>query len=71
MNLLKILKEKNIWKNYPACKELKGGVIEKGTWLLFGIFEGFGKLFPFLYVGWIFVTRIHSIWHMRIVATIL
>ena len=24
MNILKILKETNIWKNYPACKELKG-----------------------------------------------
>ena len=23
MNFLKILKETNIWKNYPACKELK------------------------------------------------
>ena len=24
MNILKILKETNIWKNYPACKELTG-----------------------------------------------
>ena len=26
MNFLKLLKETNIWKNYPACKELKANL---------------------------------------------
>ena len=31
MNFLKILKETNIWKNYPACKELITDIFEGGT----------------------------------------
>jgi len=27
MNFLKILKETNIWKNYPACKELSSNLV--------------------------------------------
>ena len=35
INFLKILKETNIWKNYPACKELNTLVVWMWTYMYF------------------------------------
>ena len=61
MNFLKILKETNIWKNYPACKELDSIICKDLVSLQF-LYLSEKSVYLFHSLNFWVATKFHDFW---------